>query len=100
MSVAMIDSNEEQLFTMEMLILTVFCALVGLGCLGGVLWALTSGVEVGVGRIFVLLVGLLFAGLFLGMAGWIARQGPLKSLGKKGSSASEGKPPTVGKAAS
>jgi hypothetical protein len=100
MRTAMIDSNEEQLFTMEMLILTVFSALVGLGCLGGVVWAMTSGEEVGVGRIFMVLVGLLFAALFLGMAGWIARQQLLKKPGAQAVSSSGDKPAKTGKAAS
>jgi hypothetical protein len=77
---------------MELLILMVLSALVGLGCLGGAAWAVFGGEEVGVGRIFILLVGLMFAALFLGMAAWVARQGPLKNLGKKSGGETEAKP--------
>ncbi|MBI2819303.1 MAG: hypothetical protein HYX73_04920 [Acidobacteria bacterium] len=85
---------------MELLILTVLCALVGLGCLGGAVWAVVGGEDVGVELIFMLLVWLLFAALFLGMAGWIARQGPLKNLGKKKTPpGSENKPAEADKVA-
>ena len=68
---------------MELIILTAFCALVGLGCLAGAVWAIVGGEDVGVELIFLLHVWLLFAALFLGMAVWIARQGPLRNLGQK-----------------
>jgi hypothetical protein len=63
---------------MELLIWAVLCALIGLGCLGGAAWAVLGGEDVGVELIFLLHVWLLFAAIFLGMAFWIARQGPLK----------------------
>jgi len=66
---------------MELWILALLCALLGLGCLGGAVFAITGGMDVGVELIFLLHVWLLFAALFLGMAAWIARQGPLKSHG-------------------
>jgi hypothetical protein len=68
---------------MELLIWTAVCALIGLGCLGGAVWAVIGGEDVGVERIFMVLVWLLFAAIFLGMSGWIARMGPLRELGKK-----------------
>jgi hypothetical protein len=82
---------------MELLILAALCALVGLGCLAGAAWAVVGGMDVGVELIFLLHVWLLFAALFLGMALWIARQGPLKNLGKNNSDA---KSQEGGKAAS
>ena len=85
---------------MELLILSVFCALVGLGCLGGAAWAVIGGEDVGVELIFLLHVWLLFAALFLGMAVWIARQGPLKNLGKKPDRGSEEKPKETAAASS
>ena len=85
----MIDSNEEWFFIMELLILTLLCGLAGLGCLGGAAWAIVGREDVGVELIFMLLVWLLFAGLFLGLAAWIARQGPLRNLGKKSAEASQ-----------
>ena len=85
---------------MELLILTVLCALVGLGCLGGVAWAIVGGEDVGVELIFLLHVWLLFAALFLGVAVWIARQGPLKNFGKKAPPGSGNNPAEAGKAAS
>lgn len=85
---------------MELLILTVLCALVGLGCLGGAVWAVVGGEDVGVELIFMLLVWLLFAALFLGMAGWIARQRPLKNLGKKATAGSGNNPAKDDKVAS
>ena len=68
---------------MELLIWAALCALVGLACLGGAVWAVVGGLDVGVEMIFLLHVWLLFAAIFLGMAAWIMRQGPLKNLGKK-----------------
>ncbi|MBI4480673.1 MAG: hypothetical protein HY651_11680 [Acidobacteria bacterium] len=69
---------------MELMILAALCALVGLGCLAGAVWAIVGGEDVGVELIFLLHVWLLLAALFLGMAVWIARQGPLRHLGQKG----------------
>ena len=77
---------------MELLILSFFCALVGLGCLGGAAWAVLGGEDVGVELIFLIHVWVLFGALFLGMAAWIARQGPLKNLGKRAES-TDVKPP-------
>ena len=68
---------------MELLILTALCALLGLGCLGAAAWAVVGGTDVGVEMIFLLHVWLLLAAMFLGMAYWIARQGPLRDWGKK-----------------
>ncbi len=68
---------------MELLILTALMGLVGLGCIGGAVWAIVGGEDIGVERIFLVLVWLLFAALFLGLASWVARQGPLRNLGKK-----------------
>lgn len=67
---------------LELILLFVFCVVGGLACLGAMGWALLSPVEVGVERIFLLIVCLLVAGLFFGMAAWIARQGPLRQLWK------------------
>ena len=68
---------------MEMVVLAVFCALLGLACVGGMAWAVVGGEDVGVGRIFLLLVWLILALLFFGMAAWIARQRMLLNPGKK-----------------
>jgi hypothetical protein len=70
---------------MELLVLIAFCALVGLGCLGGAAFAVLGGEDVGVGRIFLVIVWTMFAALFLGMAGWIARQIPVRKEEKKAS---------------
>ncbi|MBI4460501.1 MAG: hypothetical protein HY648_10645 [Acidobacteria bacterium] len=67
---------------LELIILFVFCVLVGLGCLGAMGWALLSPEEVGVGKIFLLIVSLLVALLFLGMATWIALRSPFRQLWK------------------
>jgi hypothetical protein len=90
---------------MELLVLTALCALIGLGCLGGATFAVLGAEDVGVERIFLVLVWLLFAALFLGLAAWIARQGPLRNLGKKAPAAPDSKSPPsnaeqAGKAAS
>ena len=85
---------------MELLILAVLCGLVGLGCLGGAVWAIVGGEDIGVELIFLLHVWLLFAALFLGMAVWIARQGPLKNLRRKAPAGSENKPAEAASAAS
>ena len=68
---------------MEMVVLAVFCALLGLACVGGMAWAVVGGEDVGVGRIFLLLVWLILALLFFSMAAWIARQRMLLNPGKK-----------------
>jgi hypothetical protein len=68
---------------MELLILSGLCALIGLGCLGGAVFSLLGGEDVGVERIFLVIVWGMFGMLFLGMAGWIARQGPLKKTAPK-----------------
>ncbi|MBI3933744.1 MAG: hypothetical protein HY316_03575 [Acidobacteria bacterium] len=84
----------------ELIILSALCGVVGLGCLGGAAWAIVGAEDVGVERIFLVLTWLLFAALFLGMAGWIARQGPLRNLGRKLPAESEVKSAEAGKAAS
>jgi hypothetical protein len=68
---------------MELLVWSAVCALIGLGCLGGAAFAVLGAEDVGVERIFLVLVWLLFAALFGGMGFWIARQEPLRNLGKK-----------------
>lgn len=85
---------------MELIVLAFVCGLIGLGCLGGAAWAVLGGQDVGVELIFLVLVWLLFAAIFLGMAVWIARQGPLKNLGKKAPAQPEEKPGDAQKAAS
>ena len=85
---------------MELLILSGLCALIGLGCFGGAGWALFGGEDNGVGRIFLLLVWSMFGILFLGMAGWIARQGPLKKTAPKQANESAAAPAEVGKTGS
>ena len=91
--------------TMELLIWTALCALIGLGCLGGAAFAIVGAEDVGVERIFLVLVWLFFAALFLGLAAWIVRLGALSSLKKKAkaapdASAPESKPEQASKAAS
>jgi hypothetical protein len=68
---------------MEITILAIISALIGIACLTGAAWAVISGLDVGVEVIFLIHVWLALAATFLGMAGWIARQGPLRNLGKK-----------------
>ena len=68
---------------MELLIWSAVSALIGLGCLGGAVWAVVGGEDTGVERIFLVLVWMLFAALFLGMAAWIAKMGPLAELKRK-----------------
>ena len=68
---------------MELKILTALCGLTGLGCLAGAGYAVLGSEDVGVEQIFLLLTWGLFGIVFLGMAQWIARLGPLKDLGKK-----------------
>jgi len=80
---------------LELTVLAVICALVGLGCLGGLAWALLGAEDFGVERIFLLHVWLILGLLFLGMSAWIARMGPLKDLGKK---RAEAKSPDAGQA--
>jgi hypothetical protein len=63
---------------MELIVLAAICALVGLGCLGAAGWAIFYRGDTGVEEIFLLLVWLSLALIFLGMAAWIARQGPLR----------------------
>jgi hypothetical protein len=67
---------------MELLIWSAICALIGLGCLAGAIWAVVGGYDMGVERIFLVLVWLLFGVLLFGMAAWIAKMGPLRK-GKK-----------------
>ena len=39
---------------LELLLLAAFCVLVGLACVATIGWALLSGVEIGIERIFLL----------------------------------------------
>jgi hypothetical protein len=57
---------------MELLVLLVFCLLVALGCFGSIGWVFLSGVELGVERIFLVIVCSVLGFLFLGIAGWLA----------------------------
>jgi hypothetical protein len=57
----------------ELMILAGVCAVLGLGCLGGAGFALLGGEEVGVGRIFGVLVFGLIGISLLGAAQSIAR---------------------------
>ena len=67
---------------LELLLLLVFCVLIGLGCLGAIAWVVLSGEEIGVERIFLVIVSFLVASLFLGIAGWIITRSPLRTMGK------------------
>lgn len=87
---------------MELIVLSALCALIGLGCLAGLAWAILGGVDTGVERIFLIHVWGLFAALFLGMAAWIYRQRPRQAKKEAGSSPAaqaEEKPVEAGKAA-
>ncbi|MBI3895066.1 MAG: hypothetical protein HY313_03955 [Acidobacteria bacterium] len=66
----------------ELILLFAFCALLGLASLGAMGWALWSSEEVGVELIFLLMVCLISAALFWGMAAWMALQSPLRQLWK------------------
>lgn len=57
---------------MELLVLLVFCLLIALGCFGSIGWVFLSGVELGVERIFLVIVCSVLGFLFLGIAGWLA----------------------------
>jgi hypothetical protein len=51
--------------------------------LAGIGWALLGSEDVGIERIFLLNVWGILGLLFLGLSAWIARQGPLRDLGRK-----------------
>ena len=57
---------------MELLVLLVFCLLIALGCFGSIGWVLLSGEELGVERIFLVIVCSVLGFLFLGIAGWLS----------------------------
>ncbi|MBI4460141.1 MAG: hypothetical protein HY648_08800 [Acidobacteria bacterium] len=67
---------------LESIILFVFLVLTGLASLGAIGWTLFSPVEVGVEKIFLLIVCLSVAALFLGGAAWMAVYSPLRRLWK------------------
>ena len=67
---------------LELLLLFLFCVLIGLGCLGAIAWVLLSGAEIGVERIFLLMVCSLVAVLFFGFSGWLVTRSPLRGLWK------------------
>ena len=67
---------------LELLLLFLFCVLIGLSCLGAMAWVLLSGAEIGVERIFLLMVGSLVAVLFFGFSGWLITRTPLRALWK------------------
>ena len=67
---------------LELLLLVAFCVLVGLACVATIAWALLSGVEIGIERIFLLHVAAVMALLFFGLAGWIAVRSTLRTLWK------------------
>lgn len=67
---------------LELLLLLLFCALIGIGCVGAIAWVLLSGAAIGVERIFLLIVCSLLAVLFFGISGWIATCTPLRTLWK------------------
>ncbi len=71
---------------LELIALFVFCVLVGLACLGVIVWTLLSGGGVGVEFIFLVHVSLLLTGLFFGLAFWIATRSPLRALWRAKSS--------------
>lgn len=56
---------------MELLLLLAFCLLIALACFGSLGWVFLSGVELGVGRIFLVIVCSVLGLLFLGISGWI-----------------------------
>jgi len=58
----------------ELLLLLAFCVLVALACFGAIGWVLLSGVEIGVERIFLIIVCSVLGFLFLGIAGWIVKR--------------------------
>ena len=81
---------------LELILLLVFCVLLGVSSLGVIGWVLLSGAEIGIERIFLVHVSLLVAALFFGFAGWIAMQPSIRRLWKreataKAASALEGK---------
>jgi len=80
---------------MELTVLAILCALIGLGCFGGIAWTLFGAEDAGVERIFLLLVWLLFGLIFLGLAGWIAKLGPLRRMAHKPAAESSPSPEAV-----
>ena len=65
---------------LELLLLVAFCVLVGLACVATIGWALLSGVEIGIERIFLLHVAGVMALLFFGLAAWIVARSPLRTM--------------------
>ncbi len=64
----------------ELLLLLVFCVFIALACFGSIGWVFLSGVEIGVERIFLVIVCTVLGFLFLGISGWIgARMLPVAS---------------------
>ena len=67
---------------LELLLLLAFCVLDGLSCLEAIAWVVLSGEEIGVERIFLVIVSFLVASLFLGISGWIVTRTPFRALWK------------------
>lgn len=67
----------------ELTILAALCGLLGLGCFAGAAFALIGGEDVGIERIFGVIVWSVIGLSLLGAAQWIARMGPLSKKPKK-----------------
>jgi len=67
---------------LELLLLAAFCVLVGLACVASIGWALLSGVEIGIERIFLLHAAGVMALLFFGLAAWIVARSELRTMWK------------------
>ena len=66
----------------ELTILAALCGVLGLGCLAGAAFALFGGEDVGIERIFGVIVWSVIGISLLGAAHWIARMGPLRKKPK------------------
>lgn len=58
----------------ELLLLLVFSLFIALACFGTIGWVFFSGVEIGVERIFLVIVCTVLGFLFVGISGWIGAQ--------------------------
>ncbi|MSO20523.1 MAG: hypothetical protein EXQ56_08675 [Acidobacteria bacterium] len=80
---------------MEFTILAASCGAIGLGCMAAAGYALLGGKDVAAEQIFAIMIWGLLGAVFLGAAALIAREGPLKGMGKKADTAPGGDAPAA-----
>jgi hypothetical protein len=66
----------------ELTILAALCGVLGVGCFAAAAFALLGGEDVGIERIFGVIVWSVIGISLLGAAQWIARMGPLRKKPK------------------